>query len=47
MRNLDKVAEKMDGLWSGGKMRKPTEQSKQVQQSAAPALRQYNTQKGK
>ena len=47
MRNLDKVATKLDELWSGGKMRKPTEQSKQIQQPAAPALRQYNTQKGK
>lgn len=42
MRNLDKVAEKLDELkqWSGGKMRKAVPASK-MQKPAEPSLKQY------
>lgn len=47
MRNMDKIAEKMDKLWAGGKFHtaKPTKQAPTTDQAIDKAMATY--QKGK
>lgn len=47
MRSMDKIAEKMDMLWSGGKFRPatPTKQAPTTDEAIAKAMAQF--QKGK
>ena len=47
MRDLTKVAEKMDKLWSGGKYRtaKPTKQAPSTDQEIDKAMAQYQKKK--